>query len=473
MKKSILVLSVVLLIGLFPMVSYGNAGPIAWKNYPSYEMAVIEENSPIEVVGESLTFDFLNIEERSYAIDGMVTAKYQMKNTTAQEQSIQMAFPFVSSIFPLQEERIRVLVDKEPVPYDIYFGPEVGQHGALSQQEEDSYPEFREILESVSREPYQPEYFSEDTQGKHYTFKFQPTREGMTHFTISFRLDPKETQVLSYGFTSFQRDGNQISIGSGMNDPGALDIYVMGKDLDFTIKAYTDGSLETETDEFQVEVMEEESVFRDYFTEFIERMQRIQEYRPSNEQQQEQLYRFYIEALDRSFAYTEGCSSENELWSEIHQPRILLLMYSVEFPSNGTKTIEVSYKAQGNMDSRKTGKPIYSFEYMLHPAKYWKAFKDLDIRVIAPEDALYLIESNIEFSRTQVGVYEAFLSSLPEEDLGFSLYEKEKITLIDQAYGLLYSQFRYLTPMVIVAVMVLILIGVFIGARKKRKSAHI
>lgn len=467
MRKSVLLLVIIFVIGLCSLVSYGNSGPMVWEGYPSYEMASVDENSPIEVSHESLTFDFLNSEEYSYAVDGIVTAKYQMNNPTAQGQSVQMAFPFVSSIFQFQAEKIAVLVDEEPVPYDLYFGPVAERLGNLSQEEGNSRPEFREILESLSGPAYEPAHFSDDTSGKLYTFTLQPTTEEMIHFAVSFQIDPEEIQVLSYGFSSFSRDGNKFRIGAGIDETMTLEIYVMGKDLDFSMKAYTDGNLKIETDEFDVEVTGEERLFRDYFSRYIERLQEWQGYSLLNEQQQQQLYRFYAEALDRSFVYTGGCSSENVLWDQIHQDRILLLMYPVEFPPNSEKSVEVRYNAQGSMDSRKTGKPVYSFEYMLHPAKYWKSFKDLDITIMAPAKAPYLIESNIEFSQVEPGIYKAFLSSLPEEDLVFSLYEKEKITLVDRAYGAVYKQFRYLTPVVVVGGVVLVIIAVVIGGGKR------
>ena len=470
MRKSVLLLVIVFVIGLCPLVSYGNSGPMVWEGYPSYEMASVDENSPIEVSHESLTFDFLNAEEYSYAVDGMVTAKYQMKNPTPQGQSVHMAFPFVSSIFQFQAEKIAVLVDEEPVPYDLYFGPVAGNLGSASQKEGNSRPDFPKILESISVAAYQPVHFSDDTLGTLYTITVQPIKEEMIHFAIGFQLDLAQTQVLSYGFSSYSRDGNQFRIGAGTDEPMTLEIYVMGKDLDFTMKAYTDGGLKTETDEFDVDVTEEERLFRDYFSEYIECLQEWQGYSLLNEQQQQQLYHFYTEALDRSFIYTGGSSSESVLWDQIHQDRIFLLMYSVEFPPNSEKSVEVRYNAQGSMDSRKTGKPVYSFEYMLHPAKYWKDFKDLDITIMAPAKAPYLIESNMEFNQVEPGIYKAFLPSLPEEDLAFSLYEEEKITLVDQAYGALYKQFRYLTPVVMVVIVGIVgLIVIVIAGKRKGK----
>ncbi|HQD42115.1 MAG TPA: hypothetical protein PLE53_05770, partial [Bacillota bacterium] len=125
--------------------------------------------------------------------------------------------------------------------------------------------------------------------------------------------------------------------------------------------------------------------------------------------------------------------------------------------------------AAGTMDSRKTIKPLYFFEYILNPARNWAGFKDLNIVVIPPPAAPYVVESSIALAKEEDGVYRAFLDELPEEDLFFTLYAFPRITLLDRAYGSVQRRFGYFTPIVLGAVLPLIVVAAAIGAVLKRK----
>jgi len=137
------------------------------------------------------------------------------------------------------------------------------------------------------------------------------------------------------------------------------------------------------------------------------------------------------------------------------------LVYTVEFPENSKKEVSVSYRASGTMDKRKTVEPLYSFDYILNPAKNWSDFKNLDIKVIAPQEAPYIVKSNIEFEKKENNVYTTTLTELPSKDLSFTLYQDDKITLLNKFRGSLNNSFGYFTPLVIYGVVFLI-IGVII-----------
>lgn len=145
------------------------------------------------------------------------------------------------------------------------------------------------------------------------------------------------------------------------------------------------------------------------------------------------------------------------------------LVYTVEFPPESQKEVSVSFTATGTMDSRKTVKPLYSFEYILNPAKNWAGFKDLNIEVIPPAAAPYIVQSSTALTKGEDGVYRASLNRLPEEDLSFTLYAFDKITLLDRAYGSVQRRFGYLTPIVLGAALLLIVGIAAAAAVLKRK----
>jgi len=124
------------------------------------------------------------------------------------------------------------------------------------------------------------------------------------------------------------------------------------------------------------------------------------------------------------------------------------------------------------MDKTKTVDPLYTFDYILNPAKNWKDFKNLNIEIITPQEAPYIVKSSVDLIKGENKVYTATLAALPEEDLSFTLYADKKITLLDKTVGNLQNSFGYFTPFVIGAVVILIIgiiIVVIILKRKKNK----
>ncbi|HOR85118.1 MAG TPA: hypothetical protein PLL98_01405 [Bacillota bacterium] len=162
-----------------------------------------------------------------------------------------------------------------------------------------------------------------------------------------------------------------------------------------------------------------------------------------------QLYNLYAGALDRYLTRNMGYSSEHDLMAQEYYERIFTLVYTVEFPPDSEKGVSVSYKASGTMDKRETAKPLYTFDYILNPAENWSDFKNLNVQIIPPKEAPYIVKSSIEFKKGENGSYTAAMEDLPERDLSFTLYENKKITLLDKVAGSLHKRFGYLYPLVI------------------------
>lgn len=181
-----------------------------------------------------------------------------------------------------------------------------------------------------------------------------------------------------------------------------------------------------------------------------------------------QLYNLYAKSLDEYLTLNMGYCSEHDFMEQENYKRILTLVYTVEFPENSEKEVSVSYKTSGTMDRTETPEPLYSFDYILNPAENWSDFKNLNIEIIVPQDVPYIVKSNIKLTKAEAKVYKATLADLPEDDLTFTLYAHEKITLLDKVEGNLKNSFGYFTPLVIV----LLIIGVIslVGVMFKRKN---
>ncbi len=447
----------------FPTAILANSGPTYWQGYPSSDIMLVEENSPITVKNEDLVFDFSD-DESGHTISGKVTATYEMVNPTDEQLSVQMAFPFVGRVDELSPDDITIMVDSNPVPYDLFIGDTVDSYGASIEDREPSF-DFKDIVNTITDELYKAENFTEKELGKLYMIEVKPTTDQRINFAVDF--DFAKTKVLTYGFNRYERDGKKVRIAAWCYETEVLQIYVLGEDIGLNINAYTDGELSKKTDLFTHQISTKEVELKTYLMEYIKN----NNYRETNNIFSDtQLYNLYAKALDRNF--TSGYSSEHDLLGEGYYQRILTLVYTVEFPANSEKEVSVSYRTSGTMDRRETADPLYTFDYILNPAKNWKDFKNLYIEIIPPQKAPHIVKSSIEFTKGEKNTYTATLAELPEDDLSFTLYAHEKITLLDKIQGKLRRSFGYFIFLAIDAIAFLIIgiiIVILVLRRKKNK----
>jgi hypothetical protein len=469
MKKfiaSILLTAAVMLFS--PILVLANSGPVYWKGYPSSDIMLIEENSPIAVKNENLVFDFSDDIDSGHTINGKATATYKMVNPMNNPQSVQMAFPFVGRLNELLPEDITITADGNVVPYDIYIGDVVDSYGASVEEKEVSF-DFNSIVNTITNEPYKAENFTKNEKGKLYTIDVKPTTDQRINFAVDFNFDFNKTKVLTHGFNRYERNGKTTRIAAWCNKPEVLEIYVLGEDIDLNINAYTDGELSKKTDLFTHQISTKEVELKPYLIEYVKN----DNYRKINDVfSNTQLYNLYAKALDKYFTQNTGYCSEHDLLELGNYQRCLTLVYTVEFPGNSEKEVSVSYRTSGTMDRRETTDPLYTFDYILNPAKNWKDFKNLYIEIIPPQKAPHIVKSSTQFTKRENNIYTATLVELPEDDLSFTLYAHEKITLLDKTQGKLQRSFGYFVLRAIDAIAFLIIgiiIVMLVLRRKKNK----
>lgn len=225
-----------------------------------------------------------------------------------------------------------------------------------------------------------------------------------------------------------------------------MEILVLGEDVGLQVSGYTDGARNDETDLFTYKISAQEVVLKQYLLDYTRNNTNSKIYELLSNVQ---VYNLYARALDRYFQQNLGFASEYDLLAEENYERIVTFVYKVDFPQRSEKEISVSYKTAGTMDRTKTAEPLYTFIYLFNPAHSWREFQQLNVEIIPPEDNPYLLDSSMEFIKGEDGVYKSSTDRLPEKDLSFALYSKEKITFGDKAQGYLHNSFGYLAPLVV------------------------
>lgn len=480
MKKYLKIILIMICILLFNTIVYANSAPTYWTDYPSTGIMAVDKNTPIEVLKENLLFDFTMDYENSYSPSAKVEAVYEMKNTSDEIISVKMAFPFIERFSELSLDDIKITADDEVIPYNVYLGDVVQESGYPFQEPKNTDYNIDNILQSIGKKKYLANNFKENDLGKLYKFNVSSIDDNI-NFALSFDFNSEKTKIILNGFNRFERDDdNNIRIASHIRKDEPLDepleIYVLGEDINFDIKGYTNGSLEEETDKFEYEIIIEDIDIDTYLKELANYY--LKEY-DSNENvtnshmSEVQLYNLYAESLDKYLDKNLGICTEEDIRSQTWSIRIITLVYTVEFPKNSNKEVSVSYKTNGTMDRRKTVEPQFTYEYILNPARNWKDFNNLNIKIITPKEAPYIINSSVELKKDDNNVYKAYLEELPEEDFFFTLYSKEKVTLSDRVKGYLNRTFGYFTSIAIGFIVILIVIILnFMFFKYRRKKTN-
>ncbi|HZK17870.1 MAG TPA: hypothetical protein VFD15_01015 [Clostridia bacterium] len=408
--------------------AFGNAGPTFWQGYPTTEMLVIDENCPIVIERENLVFDLRGDHSSEHTIKGRVAASYQMKNPLGEAVSVQMAFPFVSSLNSFSTADTVIEADGETLPFDMYIGDALHGHGRQSQGDMEAGLAFEEVVGTITRLPYAPKSFTVNEKAKLYQIEAVPTTDQGINLAVDFTYDSDKTRVLVGGFNRFERDEGKVRIAAWCYSPEVLEIIVLGDDLDFDITVYADGQLKEKTDRYSYEVVTKEMELMPYLMEYVERKtpKIVEEFHG------QQLYNLYAASVDRDLLYNKGFCIYSDLLQQNHQERVLTALYTVDFPADSYREVAVGYEITGTMDRTQTLEPIYTFNYILNPAENWGGFRDLNIEIYTSDDSPHILESNIKLEKKGNGYYTASMEALPDTDFVFSTHANERVHALDK-----------------------------------------
>lgn len=474
--KFIVLIVVLICVFLFKIIAYANSAPIYMPDYPSIGIFTVDENTPIQVLKENLLFDFTEEDDNTYSPKAKVSAAYEMQNSSNEDISVHMAFPFIEKFSEFSPDDIIITADNEIISYDVYLGDVIKNSGNSFQDPENTDLNIEQIIKSITDKKYMANNFKENETGKLYRFNVSSVDDKM-NFAVSFDFNHEKTKIILNGFNRFERkDEDSIRIASSVGEEETMEIYVLGEDVNFDIKGYTSGNLEEETDKFEYEKTTEEidvetylKNYADYYlNKYIDSYENI----TSGSISEIQLYNLYAESLDEYLDKNLGVCTEEDIMSQTWSSRIITLVYSVDFPQNSKKEIGVSYKTKGTMDRRETVEPQFIYDYILNSASNWKNFNNLNIKIITPTEAPYIINSSIELNKEDNNVYTAYSEELPEEDFFFTLYSREKITLLDRIEGYFNRTFGYFTHIVIGFVFLIIIIVIFVVVKNKTAKRY-
>mgnify|MGYP004560499481 FL=1 len=427
MKKKIAVafLASLLLNLLLAVPIQANSAQRHWSGTDSTGALVKDKNCPLVVDKELLTFDvqefpknYYNSTEEFLAYTGKVTAEYTFRNPADYTVTATLVFPFGN--LPHYGEYIY------DSPTDKYI--------AVSDTEKYGVKVNGKLIKATVRHTlkYRGTPFSLDedmpklTAGYISDSFFRPdlpvwvqqySVEGISAenqvATAAFvlREDSSKTRVLwaeKNGIATL-KDGIRISGWTKTGD--TLTVYIFGEPPKdgITWSLYENGACEKKIDGNITLKYSEQMTFRDFV---------FREYDNSSGISESDWYNAQVAFMNDGSKdwmyggiYADKYSFSLMRWYE----------YTLTLEPGQTLTNTVTAPLYPTIDAGYTPS-IYTYTYLLSPAKTWAQFGELKIVVNTP---YYMTENNQgNFSGTEKG-YELTLPGLPEKELTFTLSESE------------------------------------------------
>ena len=426
MKKIIISLFVCLMTLSVSLTNiYANSAQTRWSGTDSTGAIVLEEDSPIIVEKELLTFDIQEFPQSYYhnisdfqAYSAKVTAEYTFYNPSDYTVTATLAFPFggvadYAEFYDYINDRF--VSDVDTSKYDVTVDGEV-----ITKQLRHTLLYFGdqfELEKDVARlhDSYLVDefYYPEQSVTK-YTYKANGVDlETYNAASASIVLtednaNRKYFMVNQNGYTS---RSDYVLMSTWMEKEKEYVIYVIGEPLEENLewKIYENGACKDEIDG-EMELLEVQNMT---LKEFV-----LSEYR---EEYGVIDYDWY-NAIITMFKYSEAdFGTIHSMDVYMNPSNILMRWYQYEITLEPKQRIVNTVTAPMYPAINSRYEPaIYNYTYLLSPAKTWSEFGNLDIILNTPYSMTQC--SLVGFEDSNYG-YELHLAGLPEGELTFTLSE--------------------------------------------------
>ena len=433
-RKAISVIFTVLLLSsVFIQSTHANSAQRHWSGTDSTGALVKDKNCPLVVDKELLTFDvqefpnnYYNSTEEFLAYTGKVTAEYTFRNPADYTVNATLVFPFGN--LPHYGEYIYdSLTDKYTVTSDTEkYGVKV--NGKLIKatvrhtlKDRETPFSLDEDMPKLTNGYIADNFFRSDLPVWVQQYSVEGINPENQAATAAFvlREDSSKTRVLweeKSGMATL-KDGIRMSGWTKTGD--TLTVYIFGEPPKDGIawSLYENGACKKKIDGNITLKYSEQMTFRDFV---------FREYDNNSGISESDWYNAQVAFMNDGSKdwmyggiYTEKSSFSLMRWYE----------YTLSLEPGQTLTNTVTAPLYPAIDAGYTPS-IYTYTYLLSPAKTWAQFGELKIVVNTP---YYMTESNQgSFSGTEKG-YELTLPGLPKEDMTFTLCEAEKPQLLKRS----------------------------------------
>ena len=364
-------------------------------------MIIADENCPITVERELLTLDINEFpeyygEDEPYAYNAKVTAHYELYNPADYAVEVSLAFPFgripdYANNFADSFANYKITADGEELQSSL-------RHTLAS----DDF-NTKDDLEKLADGFKQDEFYYPEMPVVKYVFRIYDLVTSSKWNDAYMEAEIPHSE--SYAVFS-ERMGN-FDLSHFIRNDEEIIIYVAGEGFDSSSiewHFYTDMKKNRKT-EAKVSLEETEQItLKDLALTYYDKDGSVSE-------------------SDWYNAVTDSVGEYKSLRLSSLDVSYWLMgwyLYSLSVPAHGRIVNEVTAPLYPDINEHYVPE-IFSYEYLLSPAKGWASFGSLEVVINTP---FYLLESSYGFEKTEGG-YKLTLDGLPDGELTFSLSKSE------------------------------------------------
>ena len=403
------------LLFLTPATVFANSAQTYFQGIAPSGAMIVGEQSPIIVKNENLIFDLQEFplehyaEEADYlAYSGKVTVEYTFHNPADYDVTAKLAFPFGQPPdygygFPGADgEKHDILVDGEPIERAV-------RHTLFYRGEEFS---LEQNLPRLTDGYMEDDFWHFDLPVTKYSWEINGIDEEFDAARLGFWWDgdAAERKLLLMDQAGGSNAEDKIAVTRWVENDDIIEVYVFGKPLEGELEWFSENG-------------SEDSVFAYELTSLGTESMTYEEYVFSGWEEDSGILRHdWYNAMTQDLKKCEwdfGILGSFEVHGNLRADDLLRWYeYEISIPAGGTITNTVTAPMYPDANVRYEP-PVYTYNYLLSPAKTWAEFGILNIVVNTP---YYMTESGgrVSFEKTETG-YQASYDGLPDGELEFTL----------------------------------------------------
>ena len=476
MKKTLsLLFCLTIFFNVGTVIASANSAQSHWNGVYSTGAIVTDENCPVVVEKEVLTFDisefpanyYQNIDEY-IAYSAKVTAEYTFYNPADYTVTATLVFPFGNlpdyAYDYYDEESNGYVQADDTAKYSITINGEVIEK-TIRHTLFDRYDQFNadEDIPLLYDGYVSDSFFNLDMPITKYQYEISGI-DAEKYPSARVAIDVGEfdgkTKVLfpeAHGM-HVQKDGD-YRLAASVDNGDVITLYVFG-DQGYTIpewKFYKDGGVEDKEEINGTATLVPKGTETMTFKDFA-----LQEYKVDSSIIESDWYNAMVAHLNRNQEKGGYINTDGSIF-DISKSLMRWYEYEITLAPGERITNAVQAPMYPDIDLNYTP-TVFQYQYLLSPAKSWANFGSLEIVVNTP---YYITESNIEgFTKTDTG-YFVKLNGLPNGEFEFTMSTDENPIPPKTAPKL----FMQIETIIFIGAVILILSGgitTFVIIRKKK-----
>lgn len=444
-----------------------NSAQSHWSGTDRAGAIITDETCPLEVEGEKLTFEIQEFPQNYYhtaeeflSYTGRVTAEYTFYNPADYTVTATLVFPFGAAPdygYYYDSETGAYIWGADGDKYAITAdGAAVEKRVRHTLAEPHSQFDLERDMALLHDGYVDDPFYTPDLTVTKYIYEVTGVDgEAYPAASAAFRLnaDPARTRVL----LKEQNGGKTLTEGvqaeAWAENGERYTVYCFGEPVgELEWQMYENGACEKEIDG-AVELMDTSNMA---FRELA-----LADWESESGVLAQDWYNAFVEDLNRSL-WAGGVISGSGTHRDLSET--LMRWYEYELTvgpgERVVNTVTAPLYPAINTDYEP---PIYTYTYLLSPARTWQSFGTLDILLNTP---YFLTESSLEGFEQGEGGYALSLDGLPDGELAFTLSTAEHPEKESPNLGYLVFYLPLLLP---VLALILIAVAVILVCRRRKK----